>query len=119
MVARKPPIGAPPRPISVTSRLVRPTLRRASAMMLPPRLVFTPPEAGREAVPGHAPRTADGPPSLLDDTELVAVRVSQHDVVSARGVSPLDSPRAERKQPTDLGLLVGRVEIEMVALMRL
>src|SRR5262245_5502060 len=33
MAARKPPIGAPPSPSSVTSSLVLPTLRRLSAVM--------------------------------------------------------------------------------------
>src|SRR5215470_16698135 len=38
MPARNPPIGAPPSPSSVTSRLVRPTLRRFRVVMVSPPL---------------------------------------------------------------------------------
>src|SRR5215510_8243860 len=80
MVARKPPIGAPPRPISVTSILVCPTLRLFKVVLaFPPKPNCIAATATFNAVEDSGPHDASTscrrPPDgrrLADDAHHVA-----------------------------------------------
>ena len=54
----------------------------------------------------------------FDDTEAIAVRIGQHDVIGARLIAPGDhAGSSECANPFDLGRLTGGIQIEVVPLM--